>query len=128
MKKVEIRGLVRKAWHRWADDWHRFAKRLARSEDEAKGLVSEAVCRTIRANPKIETDREADKYIRKAIQRRFFERRILRQRQRRLNEQLRRRPVGLASSALQLTLDAEERHTRQLRAFATGSRVSRGAT
>lgn len=63
MKKVGIRELLRSAWHRSAGDWRRFAQRLTGDEAEAKGLVSEALCWTLRARPELETDRAVDKYV-----------------------------------------------------------------
>ena len=108
MVRSEICGLLRDAWDRWAKDWHRFARRLTRENDEAEDLVSRATHEALRAGPNLKTELEVHRYILATIRHQFFQQRIRRRARLKLIEALSQYNTILASSAIEKAIDAEE--------------------
>ena len=115
MTRTSLRFLLRDAWGSRLPDWRRFALSLTRNDADAEDLIDEAVARTLRADPSLKSEGEVHAYVVTAIRNTWFKWSRVRTRRQAILEELRNRPEGWASSALQELVEAEQRgHLRDV--------------
>lgn len=62
-----IREILAAAWLRWSEEWYLLALRLTHDTADAEDAVSEALRRTLRADPELSSSRHARNYVARAI-------------------------------------------------------------
>lgn len=62
-----VTRVVADAWALYAPQWQSFARRFVNNADTAEATVQEALLRTLRAGPALETPAEADRYLKRVI-------------------------------------------------------------
>ncbi len=108
MTKTTLRELLKRTWRSRSRGWTRFARYLTGDRAEADDVISEAMLKTLRADPDLETERETENYVLRAIQTTFFSRRARRKARQRVLAELRLHGEEHAASPLRRVLEAEE--------------------
>ncbi len=108
MTKTTLRELLKRTWRSRSRGWARFARYLTGDQADAADVISEAMLKTLKADPSLETERETDNYILRAIHNTFFSQRARRKARQRVLEELRLHGEEHAASPLRRVLEAEE--------------------
>jgi len=101
-----LRQLITDAWHHWGQEWQRYARSLTRNRSEAEDVVSEALLRTLAADPPITTEREAYRYVLRAIRNTFFSQRARRNTRRKLLAELKAQVSATTPDPLRVVVAA----------------------
>ena len=100
--------MLEAAWLRWSGEWYLYALKFTQNDADADDAVSEALRRTLRADPSLSSAHHAKNYVRRAIRSVAAATHEKRKRRRVLLAEFRRSQPGEAKGPLELFVAGEE--------------------
>ena len=121
MSEGDLKGLFERTSENRLPQWQRYALSLTRNEADADDVVQDAIAKTLRADPDLDTEERLHRYVQRAIRNTAFSLIDARRRYVQMADPERALPGG--ASALELMLDGEDELAKRRLARALKSKL-----